>query len=241
MYMSGPPSQFGALRKRMHYSRSGGSYRRGKTSSHFFMGDAAPPFTAPPGYKWEYSVDGLSGLGRFKLKKVFKSVINVAKKVVKVAKKVVKSKIGKLFVAAVAIYFAAPWFLTLVKTVGMTAAKALLQQHAPPGESAEEAAARAETETSTGQMPDWIAGPAQALIQSRIQGEAQAKAAQTANQAAIALQRQQEQAAANEAARADTEISPQARYATTTTGETPSWIIPAAIGGAALLLMTTLS
>lgn len=264
MYMSGPPSRLGELNRNKRISRSTkntrgyrGSMRfirtpYGRSTGYFSMGDVSPPFKAPAGYKWEYEVDGLSGLGRFSLRKIVKSVVNVAKKVVMapvtllkkevaLVKKVIKSdtfkKLAPIALLATGAYFAAPWFIALAKTVGASAAQMLLGKHAPSTEpmTADEAA-RAESEITSNTLPDWIAGPAQALIASRIQGEAQAKAAQAANQIAIQNQRN-----AEAAARAENEVSPQGRAAAQVAGETPGWVLPAAIGGAALLLITTMS
>jgi len=45
-----------------------------------------PPRQAPPGYAWEWSPDsGMSGLGKFKLKKLVKKVGKIVKKVAPIA------------------------------------------------------------------------------------------------------------------------------------------------------------
>ncbi len=236
MFLPGPPSQNQSSSLGYMPNLSAGrhfKYRRSRKHRRFGPASigALPPFKAPPGTKWVYETDGLSGLGRFRLKKIFKSIITapirLIKKEISVVKKVVKSKIGRIALLAAGAYFAAPWFLSLASKIGKSAATTLLQRHAPAGQTADEAA-RAEAEVTASQMPDWIAGPAQAYM--------------TRHMAPAPSIRQSAQPSyADQASRGDTEVSPQARQVAQQAGETPSWVIPAAIGGAALLLITSLT
>ena len=208
-----------------------------------------PPFQAPPGYVWQYEIDGLSGLGRFKLRKIFRAITAPIRKVAQVAQKavksVVKSKVFKVAAIATAAWFAAPWFISLAKTIGTAAATALVKSKAP-GALPENVIAE---QTSATQMPDWLADTAKTAIPMyiakrqadelaarqaeelklrRLDEEKQYQASVTANQNAIQQQRYE-----SEQRRMEQQNS--------TAGDTNKWIVPAAIGGAALLLLTTLS
>ena len=194
-----------------------------------FISMKVPSQSAPPGYKWVYEVNGLSGLGKFKLRKIIRSVARVAtapiRAIVIVSKKIVKSKAFKklapIALVATGAYFAAPWFITLAKTIGTGAAQMLLKQRAPTNEpmTADESA-KVENELTSNQMPDWISGPAEAYIEQK--------------------KRKSIPSYYDQAARDDTEISPQTRQIPQQfPNESPKWVIPAAIGGAALLLLTT--
>ena len=239
MFVPAPPSRLSGLSR----NRRPRSFRPVIHVRHIHsglhMGEVSPPFKAPKGYKWEYEIDGLSGLGRFKLKSIVRAVTapiravakasqKIVKTVAKTAKKAIKNKYFKY--AAIAyggylMYANAPWFQSLAKKIGSSAAKLLVQKHAPEIPTTNDEISRADTETTSDQMPDWISGPAQAIVDSKLAAQ-------------IAKQRAQQAAQAD----ADTEISPQTRQAANqASGETPGWILPAAIGGAALLLMTTLS
>lgn len=193
-----------------------------------------PP--APPGYQWVWEPDGLSGLGGFSLKKIFKSVTSAVKKVVKVAGKVVK-KVAPVALVAAGVYYSAPWFLKVAKTVGTAAANLLLQQ-APEGEISEE---QANVEAASGEPPAWIQAGLQAILAKqqadaalklqREQGEAQYQAAVEANRQAVEQQRLQQ-----EMARQTVIQQQQQQRAAQATPGLPQWLLPAAIGGAALLL-----
>lgn len=134
---------------------------------------ARPPHRAPPGYQWVYEKDGLSGLGKFRLKKVVRAVTRVAvapiKAVVKVSKKIVKSKafkkIAPIALVAAGAYFAAPWFLKVASVIGKGAASMLLQRGAAgaPPMTEEEAQAQAASQTP----PDWFAQAASTYIATK--------------------------------------------------------------------------
>lgn len=188
--------------------------------------------TPPPGYAWVYSEDGLSGLGRFKLKKVFKPITKLVKKVVLVAKKVVKkvlkNKIFRVIAVAAAIYFtagaatgvlgtsatgAAPWYSALASKIGTTAATTLVQKAlAKRGGTMTAEQIQAEAQSTT--PPTWMASDYQKVMGSA--GGAGDNPNYTSTQSA------QDQAQSQ-------------------AGSTSSWTIPAAIGGAGLLLTLLLS
>lgn len=193
----------------------------------------------PAGYVWVYETDGLSGLGKFKLKKLFKAIVSpitaVVKVAEKVAEKVVKSKTFKklapVALVGAGLYFSAPWFVKLAKGIGTVAAKALVSGRAPDTEISTE---QGEMETSSENFPSWIASAAeQALIakqQQRQAEEAQYAAAVRANQEAIQRQREEQEM------RRQYEIQQQQYPQQPQQSQLPTWLIPAAIGGAALLL-----
>lgn len=203
-----------------------------------------PPFQAPSGYAWDYEIDGLSGLGKFKLKKIVRAVTAPIRSVAKVAKKIVKSKAFKVIAVAVAVWFAAPWFITLAKTIGTAAATALVKSKAPRTLPEAEVVEQASSST----IPDWlsdsvkaavpmylvkrqadgnVARQAEELKARRLDEEKQYQASVASNQNAIQQQRYDA-----EQRRMEQQNS--------TAGDTNTWIVPAAIGGAALLLLTTL-
>lgn len=218
-----------------------------------------PP--APPGYIWVYEADGLSGLGRFSLKKIFKKVSKVAiapiKAVMKVSEKIIKSPVGKIALLGAAAWYAAPWFATLAKSVGAVAAKAIVGQRTA-GMTADEAA-RAENELSTPAMPEWAAtagnlyiAQQQAKLAAEQSAAAQARQIELDRQNAIEAQRRLELENSERAAMIR-EAQRQALYSqggagyvegsyteegTPVKSDTPAWLIPAAIGGAALLLLS---
>jgi hypothetical protein len=192
--------------------------------------------TPPPGYAWVYSEDGLSGLGKFKLKKVFKSVVNVAKKVVlapvTVVKKALESptlkKIAKVAAIAAAVYFTggaaagvlgtsatstAPWFSALASKIGTVAATQLVQG-ALAKRGGEMTAEQIQAEAQSATPPSWLADDYQKVMGSA--GGAGDNPNYTLTQSA------QDQAQSQ-------------------AGSTSSWAVPAAIGGAGLLLTLLLS
>jgi len=212
----------------------------------------------PPGYVWVYEADGLSGLGKFSLKKVVRAVTAPIRKVAEVAKKVVKSKVFKVAAIATAAFFAAPWAITLIKSVGTIAAQKIFAARSAggvPGDVLEQ-------ETATNAVPEWAASAANVYIQNekakqageaalaaqRNQVEIDNRNAQLATERAKqeqleyqAMQRAaQQQSIRDEAGAGYVEtVDANGRPISTAKDKTPTWVLPAAIGGAALLLITS--
>lgn len=216
----------------------------------------------PKGYIWVYEADGLSGLGRFSLRKVVRAVTAPVLAVAKVVKSPTFKKVAKVAAIGAAAYFAAPWAATMVKSIGTAATQVIFNKRAAniPSEMSAEEAARADNELSTPAVPAWAATAANIYIakQKVDQAAEQAAAAQAAQFAIdqrnaeaaknrmrteqaelLAMQRAEQQQAAREAGGAgyvDT-VDENGIPVLKTKEKTPSWLLPAAIGGAALLMV----
>ena len=194
-----------------------------------------PQRASPPGYQWVYETDGLSGLGRFKLRKVFRAITAPVRSVAKVAKKIVKSKAFKLVALATVAWVAAPWFIALAKTIGTSAATALVKRRAAgAGQMTQE---QIDAQASSTTPPDWIADVAQAAVQNKLADK------QFAQQQKFLQERQQSQREQESQREEQRPASPGASYygsdpspsQSQSSSQMPSWLAPLGIGAALLI------